>query len=133
MQMSDISPDPKNFRKLIETHDGPVVMLNLLKYKQKAEGEEGTGAEAYARYGSRVVKLIEAAGGKVLWSGKPEAVLIGESFGDWDAVALVQYPSPRALFEMGQAPEYQEIHKHRAAGLERTALIACTPTSFPPK
>jgi uncharacterized protein (DUF1330 family) len=131
--MSDISPDPENFRKLIETHDGPIVMLNLLKYKQKAEGEEGTGAEAYARYGSRVVKLIEAAGGRVLWSGKPEAVLIGESFGDWDAVALVQYPSPRALFEMGQAPEYQEIHKHRAAGLEQTALIACTPTSFPPK
>ena len=131
--MSDITPDQNKFRELIDNHDGPIVMLNLLKYKQRAEGEEGTGAEAYARYGSRVVKLIEAAGGKVLWSGKPAAVLIGESFRDWDEVVMVQYPGPRALFEMGQSPEYQAIHKHRAAGLERTALVACTPASFPPK
>lgn len=34
-------------------HDGPIYMLNLLKYKEKAEYEDGrdtdlTGAEAYA-------------------------------------------------------------------------------------
>ena len=54
--MNNISPDPDRFAKLIEEHPGPIVMLNLLKFKDKAQGEEGTGAEAYGRYGSRVVK-----------------------------------------------------------------------------
>ena len=69
--------------------------------------------------------MIEGLGGKVLWSGQPESVLIGDSSDEWDAVALVQYPSPKALFEMGLTPEYQRIHKHREAGLESTVLIAC--------
>ena len=128
--MNKISPDPDKFAKLIKEHPGPIVMLNLLKFKAKAEGEEGTGAEAYGRYGSSVVKMIEAVGGKVLWSGRPESVLIGDSSDEWDAVALVQYPSPKALFEMGLTPEYQQIHKHREAGLERTVLIACAPVPF---
>jgi uncharacterized protein (DUF1330 family) len=125
--MNNISPDPDKFAKLIKEHSGPIVMLNLLKFRAKTQEEEGTGAEAYSRYGSRVVKMIEALGGKVLWSGQPESVLIGDSSDEWDAVALVQYPSPKALLEMGLTPEYQQIHKHREAGLERTVLIACAP------
>jgi uncharacterized protein (DUF1330 family) len=125
--MNNISPNPDRFAKLIEKHQGPIVMLNLLKFKTKAEGEEGTGAKAYSRYGSKVVKMIEAVGGKVLWSGRPESLLIGDSSDEWDAAVLVQYPSPKALFEMGLTPEYQQVHKHREAGLERTVLIACAP------
>jgi hypothetical protein len=75
--MNNISPDLDKFAKLIKEHPGPIVMLNLLKFRAKAQEEEGTGAEAYGRYGSRVVKMIEALGGKVLWSGRPESVLIG--------------------------------------------------------
>jgi uncharacterized protein (DUF1330 family) len=118
-------------RKLMGSYAGPVVMLNLLKFKPIAEGEEGSGAEAYARYGSAVVKLIEDRGGKVLWSGRPEAVLIGGENDEWDAVAIVEYPSARTLFDMAASVEYQEIHKHREAGLERTVLIACKSTIFP--
>jgi len=128
--MNKISPEPDKFAKLIKEHSGPIVMLNLLKFKAKAQGGEGTGAEAYGRYGSRVVKMIEAVGGKVLWSGRPESVLIGDSSDEWDAVALVQYPSPKALFEMGSTPDYQRIHKHREAGLGRTVLIACAAAPF---
>jgi uncharacterized protein (DUF1330 family) len=128
--MSSILPDPERFDDLVRRYQGPVVMINLLKFKAKADGEEGTGADAYSRYASRVVKMIEAVGGKVLWSGRPEAVLIGDGSEFWDAVALVEYPSPQALREMGSTLEYQEAHKHRAAGLERTVLIACAPTTL---
>src|SRR5271156_202541 len=83
--MNNISPQPDKFAKLIKEHTGPIVMLNLLKFRAKAQEEEGTGAEAYSRYGSRVVKMIEALGGKVLWSGRPESVLIGDSSDEWDA------------------------------------------------
>ncbi|MGD0120552.1 MAG: hypothetical protein ABSD30_20985 [Candidatus Binatus sp.] len=81
--MNNISPQPDKFAKLIKEHPGPIVMLNLLKFRAKAKEEEGTGAEAYSRYGSRVVKMIEALGGKVLWSGRPESVLIGDSSDEW--------------------------------------------------
>jgi uncharacterized protein (DUF1330 family) len=128
--VSKISFDEERFRKLMESYTGPVVMLNLLKFKPIAEGEEGTGSQAYARYGSAVIRLIEERGGKVLWSGRPEAILIGGVNDAWDAVAIVQYPSPRTLFEMAASDEYQQIHRHREAGLERTVLIACKPTIF---
>jgi uncharacterized protein (DUF1330 family) len=100
-------------------------MLNLLKFKKRATGEEGTGADAYRRYADAVVKMVEARGGKVLWSGRATHVLIGSEADKWDAVALVQYPNPSAFLEMATSSEMHDIHGHREAGLERTVLIAC--------
>ena len=44
--------------------DGPFVMVNLLKFKDRAEYEDGdrglTGRQAYALYGEEVSKLVEA-------------------------------------------------------------------------
>lgn len=110
---------------MADPDQSPVVMLNLLKFKATADGASGTGADAYRRYGDAATKLVEARGGRVLWMGKPTHVLVGESSDEWDAVAIVQYPSPRAFIEMVTSAEYQQIHGHREAGLERTALIAC--------
>src|SRR5947207_778750 len=61
--MSSIVPKPQSIQALMSDPDqGPVVMLNLLKFKPRAEGEEGTGADAYGRYGDAVVKMVEARG-----------------------------------------------------------------------
>jgi len=123
-----IIPRPDQIQALVADPDqGPVVMLNLLKFKERATGEEGTGADAYRRYGAAVIKMVEARGGKVLWSGRATHVMIGGDADKWDAVALVQYPSPAAFLEMGMSAEYQKIHGHREAGLESTVLIACRP------
>lgn len=124
--MSSIVPNPEAFQALIADPDqSPVVMLNLLKFKAGAHGAEGTGADAYRRYGAAAQKLVEARGGSILWMGRPAHVLVGAQSDDWDAVAIVQYPSPRAFIEMVTSAEYQRIHGDREAGLERTALIAC--------
>jgi uncharacterized protein (DUF1330 family) len=130
--MSSIVPNPEAFQALMaDPDDGPVVMLNLLKFKAVAEDSSGTGADAYRRYGDAATKLVEARGGRVLWMGKPAHVLV-EPSDEWDAVAIVQYPSPRAFIEMVTSAEYHQIHGHREAGLERTALIACrTLTDLP--
>jgi len=110
---------------------GEVVMVNLLKFKQRAEGEEGSGAEAYGRYGDAVVKQVEARGGRVVWMGRVENVLIGDTENDaWDTVVLVAYPSRQAFIDMVSAPEYQEAHTHREAGLERTVLLGCEAASM---
>ena len=50
---------------------GPIVMVNLLKYRAQAVYPDGrsevvSGREAYHRYGVAVAKLVEAVGGRVL-------------------------------------------------------------------
>lgn len=121
-----IVPNRSQFEALAASSDpGPVVMLNLLKFRAAAEGEQGSGADAYRRYGEGAAKMVEAQGGKILWYGRAEQVLIGEPDDDWDAVALVEYPNRQAFIEMVTAPSYGEVHRHREAGLERSVLLAC--------
>ena len=123
-----IVPNREQFEALAASTDpDPVVMLNLLKFRAAAEGEEGSGADAYGRYAASATRMVEAQGGTVLWLGRAEEVVIGDPADDWDAVALVQYPSRRAFVDMVTRPEYGDAHKHREAGLQRTVLLACRP------
>jgi uncharacterized protein (DUF1330 family) len=116
-----ITPNLDQFQALAAAPDeGPVVMLNLLKF---SEG----GAESYLRYGDAAAGMIEARGGRLLWSGRAEQILIGDPAAAWDAVLLVQYPSRQAFIEMVSSPEYLEAHGDREAGLERTIVVACSP------
>ena len=120
--MSGIRPNKEQFIELMNAPDeGPVVMLNLLKFKPRE------GAAEYGKYGEAAVKMVEARGGKVLWMGKVDQTLIGDlDANDWDAIALVQYPSRKAFIEMVTTPKYEAAHEHREAGLERTNLVAMT-------
>jgi uncharacterized protein (DUF1330 family) len=126
--MSAIRPNPEQFRQLGQSAEkGPVVMLNLLKFKRTAEGEAGSGEEAYQRYGNTTVAMIEERGGRILWQGRSNQVLIGDPAEDWDTLVLVEYPSRQSFIEMVSNPDYMKAHEHREAGLERTIVIACTP------
>ena len=121
--MSGIRPNKDQFIELMNAPDaGPVVMLNLLKFKPR------DGASEYGKYGDAAVKMVEARGGKVLWMGKVDQTLIGDlDAEDWDSIALVQYPSRKAFIEMTTSKDYDAAHEHRESGLERTVLLACTP------
>jgi uncharacterized protein (DUF1330 family) len=119
--MSAIRPNKEQFLELMNAPDeGPVVMMNLLKFKPRE------GASEYSKYGQSAVQMVEARGGKVLWMGKVDQTLIGPVDEAWDAVALVQYPSRKAFVEMTSTEEYDAAHEHRESGLERTLLLACT-------
>ena len=64
-------------------HDGPIYMLNLLKFKEKAEYPDGretnlSGAEAYAIYGGEVVEHLAKGGGKPIFSARVERLMPGE-------------------------------------------------------
>ena len=126
-EKSSIRPNQAQFVELASSPDeGPVVMLNLLKFKARADGEAGSGADAYKRYGETAVKMVEEQGGRVLWQGRADQILIGDTEQDWDSVVLVEYPSRKAFIEMVTKPKYEEAHEHREAGLERTVLVAMT-------
>lgn len=96
--------------------DGPVVMLNLLKFKPYG------GQAEYMKYGMGVQPLLTKVGAKSLFVGRAALCVVGNA--DWDMVALVQYPNKEALGKMTATPEYQAIHHHRLAGLEGQVLYA---------
>jgi uncharacterized protein (DUF1330 family) len=124
-----ITPNPEQFRDLAGAADhGPVVMLNLLKFKARATSADATtGEAAYRAYGDAAVAMIEERGGSVIWAGVADQILIGDPADDWDQVLLVQYPSRAAFLDMISQPSYQEAHRDRESGLERTVVVACTP------
>lgn len=102
--------------------DGPVVMVNLLKFRAKAAYPDGSdahisGFEAYTRYGMAVKGIIERLGGRMIYVGQVDGLMIGECEELWDQCALVEYPSRAALLEMVNSPEYRAIEVHRDAGL----------------
>jgi uncharacterized protein (DUF1330 family) len=102
--------------------DGPMCMVNLLKFKEKAEYADGSepelsGREAYMRYGMGVQACLAAVGGKSRFSGLVTDLMLGDVEELWDMVAIAEYPSRAAMLKMVQSPEYQAITKHRDAGL----------------
>ncbi len=130
-----ITPTREQFSEFAHgRRDGEVVMINLLHFArtdddaQKEAAAAATGAHAYRDYSDQVVKMVEARGGKVIWTGRPEHVLIGDPAADsWDLVALVSYPSRTAFIDMVTSPNYEEAHADRERGLDRTVLLACEP------
>lgn len=124
-----ITPNGEQFANYAKSElTGEVVMLNLLRFKERADHDAGSGAEAYQRYGDAVLKMIEAQGGKLLWLGRSHHVFIGDvGENQWDWVALVSYPSRQAFLEMVSTPRYREIHVDREDGLAETVVIACAP------
>jgi len=102
--------------------DGPMCMVNLLKFKEKAEYADGSepelsGRDAYLRYGVGVQACLAAVGGRARFSGFVTDLMLGEVEELWDMVAIAEYPSRAAMLEMVRSPEYQAITKHRDAGL----------------
>ena len=99
--------------------DAPVVMVNLLKFKTRG------GVESYQRYGQEVAPHLERVGATVRYAGSAPAVVIGDGERPWwDAILIVEYPTPQAFIDMVTTQEYAKVHEHRAAGLERGDLIA---------
>ena len=119
-----------------DAHDGPIVMINLLKFKDKAEYKEGdpeakealTGEEAYNRYGDGLVELGKdpEIGVNPIYTGSGHGYLIGGGE-EWDRVLVVHHPSRHHMLRMMRDPRYQKAHRNREAGLKYQELIETHP------
>lgn len=102
--------------------DEPIHMVNLLKYKERAEYEDGretdlTGYEAYQLYGQGVSELLKEYGGSLTFSGDITFLALGQVEDLWDQVAIATYPNRAALFAMSTSDEWRALSVHRTAGL----------------
>ncbi len=121
--VNQVNPSPGRMQEFFGgDEDGAFVMVNLLKFKDKAEYADGretdlSGSEAYAIYGAAVEKCLADVGGKPRYAGPVTGLMLGEVEENWDMVALAEYPSLEAMRTMIMSPEYQKITMHRTAGL----------------
>jgi uncharacterized protein (DUF1330 family) len=117
---SCLEPTPEQFAALAaRPADARVVMINLLQFK--AAG----GRESYLRYAQEVAPHLQRVGGTVRHAGAAPGVVVGEGEKPWwDAIIVVEYPSPAAFLDMVSNEGYLKVHEHRASGLDRGDLIA---------
>lgn len=130
--VNKVYPNKEQIKGFMEpVSEGPICMVNLLKFKEKAEYEDGrdtdlTGREAYALYEEGVKKLLQEIGGGIGFEGDVERLALGEVEELWDVVALAVWPSRGAMFKVMQSPDMQAISVHRSAGLAGQINIETT-------
>lgn len=115
---------PERLKAMLEPGpEGPIFMVNLLKFKDRAEYEDGresglSGREAYAIYGREVTGILPKFGGQVVFAGDVTFLTLGQVEELWDEVAIAMYPSRGAMVSMSMSPEWQAASVHRTAGLK---------------
>ena len=104
----------------------PVVMVNLMRFRERSLDGDGSGWDAYVRYSALTVPMIKARGGTLLWTGDAKAVALGRQDGNqWDYLALVYYPSVSAFIDMMTSQDYeQRCDPHRTNGCAEHVIIA---------
>ena len=132
--MSPVEPSPERMKFLVENaeDDSPIVMINLLRYREQAQYAVDSGVapcsgrEAYQRYGAVATQHVQGVGGRMLWAGAVHASPIAPPDEAWDDAVIVEYPSRLAFRTMLGKPDYQKATFHRTAALEDSRLIATT-------
>ena len=118
-----VMPNEKQMEEFLEEgHDEPIFMVNLLKFKNRAEYPDKresnlSGKEAYAIYSKEVVGHLEKVGGKPIFGSEVTRLMLGEVEDLWDQVAIAMYPNRKSMLKMISDPDYIKSAQHRVAGL----------------
>jgi uncharacterized protein (DUF1330 family) len=116
-----VDPRGQDLKRYIEQDPGgPVVMLNLLKYR-------AGGEQSYRAYSAALKDYLPNIGAEVLYVGDCSTVLVAPAGWDWDAVLIVRYPSRQAFSEMVRDPAYQAVTHLRTEALTEAVLQATVP------
>ena len=123
------NPDSASFMAVAPENDKMFYMLNLMKYRDKADYGDGpenglSGREAGQRYNPQ--PEIQKVGGYLVYAGDVEVQLEGKD-PTWDTVAMVMYPSRAKFREMTSSAEFRDTVQHKRASLGITQVIVTTP------
>lgn len=129
--MSSVDPTREQFDAFKALpRDTPIHMLNLIRFNETAvypDGEQVTGARAYARYGKHSGPIFQKLGGEILWRGRGDCLLIGPSDEAWDVAFVARYPTAAAFMAMVTDPDYQAIVIHRQVAVADSRLLRLAP------
>ena len=103
-------------------NEGPVAMLNLVKYRNRA---------AYGEYAKLTGKLVAEHGGRMLWAGAIAEVALDEGGDtDWDFAAIVLYPTRQAFIDLATSEEYLAADEIRRTGVLKHVVLAADTVQF---
>ena len=122
MPVDPSGQDLKHF--LADDPGGPVVMLNLMRFKED-------GRSSYEEYAHRIRPFLEDAGAEMIFVGDLSTVLVAPESHAWDSMLIARYPSRQAFSAMVADPNYQEITHLRTEALEEAVLQATIPWPEP--
>lgn len=126
-----VDPDRERFAKFKNLpRDRPINMLNLIRLNETATYDDGTmitGREAYAAYARESAPIFQKLGGRIIWSGTFELMLIGPEAAYWDLCFIAEYPSGESFISMIRDPEYQKAVRHRQVAVADSRLIRLSP------
>ncbi|HTX05802.1 MAG TPA: DUF1330 domain-containing protein [Steroidobacteraceae bacterium] len=113
----------------------PIHMLNLIRLREKAlyppehpnAGRGISGLEAYRSYARGATPTFQRVGGRQIWLGDPQCLVIGPAGERWDLAFIAEYPSAAAFLQMITDGEYREQVKHRQAAVADSRLIRLRP------
>ncbi len=129
--MTHIDPSRETFAAFrADERPGPIHMLNLVRLNATAtypDGRTTTGAEAYAAYGRESGPVFAGLGGRIVWRGRFELMLIGPSTERWDECFIAEYPSVQAFVAMIRDPAYRAAVLHRQVAVADSRLIRLAP------
>jgi hypothetical protein len=117
---------------LMRGNSGPVVMLNLLRFRDQADysahpelapAQPISGAEAYRRYMEHTLPYLEESGGELVFYGTGGPFLIGPENERWDATILVRQKSVADFIAFNSNKAYLAGLGHRTAALEDSRLL----------
>ena len=110
--------------------DGPIYMVNLMKYHEVAQ-YDGADTEAAAIRGREAddkynpASVLNKIGADMVFIGDVTANLLGNE--DWDRIAVVRYATRKSFIEMQSRKDFSEKHVHKNAGMQRTVIVCCRP------
>lgn len=118
--------DEDELQKLIANPTERFYMVNLIKYRERAEYADGretdlTGREANALYDP--LPFILAMGGRIVYNSAVDQQIDGGDDVVWEDVAVVEYPCPIGFLAMVTSPEFEETRIHKDAGVETTRVM----------
>lgn len=112
---------------------GPVVMLNLLRFRDRADYSQHpalapmaaiSGAAAFDLYIAQTLPHLQASGGELLFMGAGGPFFIGPAQEYWHRVMLVRQSSVDAFIAFARNEAYlQDAIGHRTAALEDSRLL----------
>ena len=113
--------------------DGPIWMVNLMKYRPIADYVDGRESDISGRDADDLyapIDVLTDIEAEIVFVGDVETQLLGDN-PKWDRIAVVKYPTRRSFLEMSSRKDFQEKHVHKEAGMQTTIVMGCTPMNMP--
>lgn len=117
---------------------GPIVMLNLLRFRNVADYGASpelapdapiSGEQAFQRYIDHTTPFLAACGGAIRFLGKGGSWLIGPEGEAWDMAMLIEQESVASFIGWNSHEDYLKGIGHRTAALLDSRLLPLVETT----